>query len=92
MCATRGACASQLSTGWVQRDPNRAIDWALRVEDEGKRRLAIGNVLHQLKYGGRSTRVGEEIDLKTFTEATGMNAEELQKLADEAGKQSRGRF
>ena len=84
--------ASQLSTGWVQRDPNLAIDWALRVEEEDKRRLAIGNVLHQLKYGGRSTRVGEEIDLESFTEATGMNAEELQKLAEEAGEQSRGRF
>lgn len=85
--------ANQVATGWINRDPDRAIGWAMRLQEEGARHLSIGNVLFQLEHGPRAAAgARREVDLENFTAATGMDVDELAKLSEAAGKQSRGRW
>ncbi len=85
--------AEQLANTLYRGSPARAMAWAMRIEDENRRRMTIGSVLRRLLNLSRLAGGSEEaFDYQSFTAATGMTVEELAKLSDEAAKSARSRW
>ena len=84
---------SQLATGWATRDTERAIRWALRLEDEARRPAMVGDVLQQRRNRDYNRGIPyDQFDFTPFTKASGIDAAELKVLTDAAQQRANRRW